>query len=136
MTSSSNPPVIDVARELIYGERAKTYEPPHINFQVISELWEAYMKPRVLELMRVSAEAVLQGGITDPDDIDPEAALMGQGRILDENDTCNLMTLLKMAREASGQGYHRDSTIDAIGYQAIKEVLQTPLDQFLKEMRS
>lgn len=120
------PTVAQEAESLIYGERVKHYGPPHINFDVIARLWEAYMRPRVLELIQVA--------IDEGEDTDAEAVLRGEGRIVDENDVCNLMTLLKVAREATGQGYHHDSTVDIIGYQAIKEILQTPIDQFLKEL--
>lgn len=115
-------PVTTEAHNLIYGERAKTYGPPHTNFAVIAALWDAYLKPTVNAILTANG-------------IDPEEGLPIPVTV-DENDVCNMMTLLKMAREASGQGYHRDSTVDAIGYQAIKEALQTPIDEFLKEMRS
>lgn len=108
------------AHDLVRGERAATYGPPHYNFEVISNLWEAYLQPRVQHIVR-------QCG-------DPELDSFPIPRLLDENDVCNLMTLLKLAREASGQGYHEDSTVDAIGYQAIKEILQTPVDKFMEEV--
>lgn len=110
------------ARGLIRGERAVHYGPPHRNFKVIAELWSAYLRPRLDDMLRESG-----GRYTGT----------GPGiELVDANDVANLMTLLKVAREASGNGYHRDSTVDVIGYQAIKELIAdyTP-EEFMAEMR-
>jgi hypothetical protein len=112
--------VTETAHELIRGERGKHYGPPHHNFEVIAKLWDAYIRPTVNTTLKNNG-------------VDPEEVFVGV--LVDPNDVCNMMTLLKIAREATGQGYHEDSTVDAIGYQAIKEVLQTPVDKFLKEMK-
>lgn len=109
--------VTQTADELIHGERARLYGPPHTNFAVIANLWDAYMWPSIEDLLKKEGQEV-----------------SFRPRMIDENDVCNMMTLLKLAREATGQGYHEDSTVDAIGYQAIKQVLQTPIDTFLREM--
>lgn len=110
--------VDEEAHGLVRGERALHYGPPHTNFKVIAELWSAYLRPRLQKF-------VADGKSPTGDDL------------VNENDVSNLMSLLKLAREASGQGYHRDSTVDAIGYQLIKEVLNdlTP-EEFMKEMRA
>lgn len=115
--TSINPPnpkpefVTEEAHRLIRGERARHYGPPHDNFAVIAELWYTYLRGRFAEL---GERAPIDG--------------------LDGNDVCNLMSLLKVAREATGNGYHRDSTVDVIGYQAIKEALQTPREEFIKQL--
>lgn len=114
------PDVLMTAHNLIRGERARHYGPPHRNFEVISQLWTVYVLSAVEETLRN------QG--VDPDEII-------WGRLIDPNDVCNLMSLLKLAREATGNGYHEDSTVDVVGYQAIKQVMQTPIEQFLEEMQ-
>jgi len=38
---------------------------------------------------------------------------------LSGEDVCHLMTLLKIARTQTGNGYHEDSYVDACGYEAI-----------------
>lgn len=96
------------AHGLIRGERAKTYGPPHYNFEVIADLWNGYITARIRKLQRK--------------DLSQTGQVPRYG-FLDGNDVANLMSLLKVAREATGQGYHRDSTVDIIGYQAIKELL-------------
>jgi len=40
---------------------------------------------------------------------------------VDAHDVCNLMILLKAMR--AGQGYHRDSAVDIVGYALLDEVL-------------
>ena len=109
--------VAQEARELIRGERARHYGPPHDNFAIIAGLWNTYVSARVASLLR---------------EHDVEVS---EFDFVDENDVCNLMILLKTAREASGQGYHRDSTVDTIGYSAIKEVLHDfTREEFVEEM--
>lgn len=41
---------------------------------------------------------------------------------LTPQDVANMMILMKVSRSATG-GYHQDSTIDIIGYAALKEVI-------------
>src|SRR5437868_6974761 len=41
------------------------------------------------------------------------------------HDVCNMMVLLKAMR--AGQGYHRDSAVDIIGYTLLDEVLSDPV---------
>lgn len=41
---------------------------------------------------------------------------------LGPQDVANMMILMKVSRSATG-GYHRDSTVDIIGYAALKEVI-------------
>jgi len=114
--------VDEEAHGLVRGERALHYGPPHTNFEVIAGMWNQYLLPRLQKLV----DTAKSGEPRDMYDLE---------HFLDKNDVSNLMTLLKLAREASGQGYHRDSTVDAIGYQLIKEVLHdlTP-EEFMKEM--
>lgn len=105
------------AHGLIRGERARHYGPPHDNFRTIAGLWSTYVLTRVRSLLHEHDIEI--------DDFE----------FVDENDVCNLMMLLKVAREASGQGYHRDSTVDAGGYAAIKEILHDyTREEFIREM--
>lgn len=103
-------PRVDVTRaghDLIRGDRARDYGPPHDNIERIAQFWSSYF-----------GEERLPGGMTS-------------------NDVCNLMNLVKIAREATSGGfYHRDSTVDTVGYAAIKEVLaEMTRDEFIDQMR-
>ena len=35
--------ILDEAKDIIFGDREKTYGPPAKNFKLIAELWSAYM---------------------------------------------------------------------------------------------
>jgi len=115
--------VLQEAHILIRGERAHTYGPPHDNFAVIAELWSAYLRPKFHNFLADLGSSDRPHGATGPGI-----------ELLDENDVCNLMSLLKLAREASGGGFHRDSVVDVCGYQAIKEVLQGSREDFIAEI--
>lgn len=108
--------VLHTAYDLVRGERARNYGPPHDNFAVIADLWSTYIVQRVRKELERS----------------PSGQIPTYG-FLDGNDVANLMSLLKIAREASGLGYHEDSTVDVCGYQAIKELLQLPRGEFIKQ---
>jgi len=116
-------PVTLEAHELIRGERAKHYGPPHDNFEIISRFWDIYVCAYIKKLLR------------ENDADENVVRVFEREAVIDENDVCNLMSLLKVAREASGGGYHRDSTVDTVGYQGIKEVLHDySREQFIEEM--
>ena len=86
--------ILDEAKEIIYGDREKTYGAPSKNLRLIAASWGIYLSAR--------------SGI-------PYAVL--------ENDVCIMMVLLKMARLASDPK-HRDSQVDACGYLALLERIQ------------
>jgi len=97
------PTVLEEAGKLIHGERQQHYGPPAENLGNIAEFFSIYIHGRLVAWAREGE---------DPLDFH-----------LDANDVCNLLVLLKTAREATGQGYHRDSTVDVCGYAALKEVM-------------
>jgi hypothetical protein len=57
MDKDTTPTVDQVAHDLVRGERARIYGPPHINFQVIAGLWNAYMQPRFQEAIDKAFDA-------------------------------------------------------------------------------
>lgn len=78
-----------IAREalkVINGERQDRYGDPEDNFQVIADLWHAYLK-----------------------------ALKPDMPPLTKDDVATLMMLLKVARIVGGE-YHRDNDVDLVGY--------------------
>ena len=78
--------VLDEAKKVINGERQDTYGNPEDSFQLIGELWTAYIK----------------------------AKFKAPGVKLTRKDATLMMTLFKIAREAN-QG-KRDNLVDAAGY--------------------
>lgn len=86
--------VIDTAKEIIYGDREKTYGHPSKNLENIARMWNVYLLGRGL----ISEDS---GGLT-------------------ATDVCNLMILLKVARLAN-QPDHVDSIVDIVGYAALIE---------------
>lgn len=88
---------IDQAREIIYGDREKTYGNPSRNLQAIAEMWNAYIG---VKLDRAERE--------------------GDSWFLNAKDVCALMSLLKAARFANSPD-HVDNVVDAIGYWALVE---------------
>ena len=86
MTTST----IDEAKEVVYGDREKTYGNPGKNIQTIASYWSVFLHSR---------------GFIDRE-------------LLTCEDVCHMMSLLKMARLGNQPG-HRDSLVDLIGYQAL-----------------
>lgn len=86
--------VLDEARDIIYGDREKTYGSPDKNLRIIAKMWTAYLEGR-LNMRSL------------PVDINAE-------------DVCWMMNLLKTARASHDQG-HPDNRTDAIGYLALSE---------------
>lgn len=82
-------PAIDRAREIIHGDREKTYGNPDKNFRAIAKMWTAYLESR-LNLRHLPVE-------------------------LTGKDVCWMMNLLKTARAAHDLEYP-DNPVDAIGY--------------------
>lgn len=71
---SAKPPktVIDQAKEIIYGDREKTYGHPAKNLNTIAIMWSAYLSSKF------------------------DAPV-----VIDAHDVCMMMPLLKIAREAN-----------------------------------
>lgn len=86
--------VIDKAKEIIYGDREKTYGTPDKNLKVVARMWSAYLESRI-NMRNLPVE-------------------------LNAKDVCWMMTLLKTARAAHDQT-HEDNAVDAIGYIALTE---------------
>lgn len=87
---------LDRAREIIYGDREKTYGHPSRNLQTIAEMWNAYLAVK----------------------IDKVALDQATSWRLDTKDVCVLMSLVKAARFANDPD-HEDNEVDAIGYWAL-----------------
>lgn len=85
---------LDKAKEVIYGDREKTYGTPDKNLKIIAKMWSAYLEGR-MNMRSLPVE-------------------------LNAKDVCWMMNLLKTARAAHDQT-HDDNVVDAIGYVALTE---------------
>lgn len=83
--------ILDDAKDIIYGDREKTYGAPDKNLKAIAGYWANHLNTR----------------FGTYNDITPE-------------DVCIMMVLLKVARLGNDQ-QHRDSKVDAAGYIALME---------------
>jgi hypothetical protein len=79
---------IDLAKEIIYGDREETYGHPSKNLVLISQLWTIYLHQKY-----------------------------GVNVIVNAEDVCWMMNLLKMARQMNSA--KQDNVVDAIGYLAL-----------------
>ena len=86
--------ILDEAKDIIYGDREKTYGAPAKNLVAIAGYWANHLNTRF--------------GVYH--DISPE-------------DVCIMMVLLKAAR-LGNDITHRDSQVDAVGYLALMERIQ------------
>lgn len=86
--------ILDEAREIIYGDREKTYGSPDKNLCAIAGYWSNHL------LTRFGVHHAITGA-----------------------DVCVMMTLLKAARLGNDLT-HRDSLVDAAGYLALLERIQ------------
>jgi len=86
--------ILDDAREIIYGDREKTYGAPDKNLCAIAGYWSNHI------LTRFGVHHAITGA-----------------------DVCIMMTLLKAARLGNDLT-HRDSLVDAAGYLALLERIQ------------
>ena len=84
--------VLDEAKEIIYGDREKTYGHPAKNLTTIAMMWSMYLGARL------------------------DAA----NSVLSPQDVSVMMVLLKCARLANDPS-HRDSVVDICGYAALIE---------------
>lgn len=94
--ANQSPSILDLAKEIIYGDREKTYGKPDINIKNIADHWTLYLRGKI-------KNDILQPLTTD--------------------DVCYMMVLLKVAR-LQNDPKHRDSMIDAAGYLALAERIQ------------
>lgn len=86
--------ILDDAKEIIYGDREKTYGSPDKNLVAIAGYWSNHI------LTRFGVHHAITGA-----------------------DVCIMMTLLKAAR-LGNDITHRDSLVDAVGYLALLERIQ------------
>jgi hypothetical protein len=93
--------ILETAQDLIHGDRNVAYGHPRDNFQVIADLWSAYLYHR-------------------PQADEPLAPI----------DVANLMILLKTARVVGGT-YHQDSYTDIAGYAGTAERLQEVPEEYV-----
>jgi len=93
------PTILDQAKAIIYGDREKTYGEPGKNLRLIAGYWTEHLNSRFGE------EGLPTVSLT-PDDV------------------CIMMVALKLARLANDPT-HRDSQVDAGGYLALMERIQT-----------
>ena len=80
--------ILDTAKTIINGERQRDYGDAGDNFQVIADMWNAYLK------------------------------VSHAGTPLNRHDVANMMILLKVARNVSGE-IKDDNYIDIAGYAAL-----------------
>lgn len=94
MSLFENKSVLDEAKEIIYGDREKTYGHPSKNLLSIAVMWETYLRSRGWDI--------------------------NTGSGLEPEDVAVMMVLLKAARLANDPS-HRDSLVDICGYAALVE---------------
>lgn len=86
--------VLDDAKDIIFGDREKTYGRPEFNLQTIAEFWRIYLERKHNVLVALLPE-----------------------------DVAFMMVLLKMARLMNSPT-HRDSQVDLCGYVALIDRIQ------------
>lgn len=91
--TDNNHGIAGTAHDLVYGERAKTYGHPRIDFDIIANIWTGLLKDKLKD-----------------------------GERLDPYRVAVLMTGLKLARLVQSPD-HKDSRIDTIGYMLTMERL-------------
>lgn len=92
--------VLEEAKNIIYGDREKTYGKPSKNLDTIAKMWSAYLNSSVGSVFSPTGEQI--------------------DLIFDAKDVAIMMVLLKAARLANDQD-HRDSVVDICGYAALIE---------------
>lgn len=88
--------VMTEAQDIIYGDREQTYGAPDLNLESIAQLWTVY----------VQRKAVAQ-----------------RTTMLNVDDVCQMMILLKTARLINNPSHH-DSLVDQVGYAGLMERCQ------------
>jgi hypothetical protein len=89
--------VLDEAKEIIYGDREKTYGHPAKNLNNIGIMWQTYLQAKGTTFLNY----------------------------LTAQDVAVMMMLLKCARLANDPT-HRDSVVDICGYAALIERCEEP----------
>ena len=84
--------VLDEADKIIYGDREETYGDPGKNLRIVADYWNTYLSSKWSDFCGM----------------------------LDYDDVCNLMVLLKIARLGNTPGHH-DSLVDICGYTALQD---------------
>jgi len=100
--------ILDIAAELVQGDRNKTYKHPNENFRNIKEFWNTYF--------------LAINGRDDSAQVDSRND--GYPTKINEFDVAMLMVLMKVARLATNNT-HRDSLIDIAGYARCAERVLT-----------
>lgn len=96
-------PTLRKADEIINGERQDQYGNPEDSFKIIAGYWNVYLHAEFHKHHH---------------DIDEEGYRRDLGIALEADDVAIMLSLMKHAR-MSGQQWHPDNAIDAIGYLAI-----------------
>lgn len=102
------PTILDIAGQLVEGERNKTYKHPNENFRNIANMWNSYF------LAVGGRDATTQRDYLNDIDVTK----------INEFDVSMLMVLMKVARLATNNT-HRDSLIDIAGYARCAERILT-----------
>ena len=89
------------AHKVINGDRQDQYGNPEDSFELISDLWEAYLKPKI-------KRALAKHGMTLPAEFDLN---------LEPRDSALMMAIFKIAREEHQR--KRDNLVDGTGYMGI-----------------
>jgi hypothetical protein len=91
--------ILDTAKEVIYGDREKTYGDPGRNLRVVGNFWQTFLRAKYSVDIELTTE-----------------------------DVCHMMSLLKIARLTNTPG-HTDSLVDLCGYTALVERVNVHLNQ-------
>lgn len=100
---------LDAALKCVNGDREQDYGSPENNFRTIAEMWSAYL----------SAAPCMGDPETGIVGVVPEQKIV----VLDPYDVAAMLSLLKIARIASGHA-KEDNWIDLAGYAACGGELQ------------
>lgn len=84
--------ILEEAKDIIYGDRERTYGHPARNLEVIANFWSNYLDAK-FDACKIE---------------------------LDAQDVATMMVLLKVSRLIN-QPDHRDSLVDGVGYFALIE---------------
>lgn len=89
--SDNTKSILDIAKEIIYGDREKTCGDPAINLKLIAAYWSNHLSSKYKLKVTLTVD-----------------------------DVCGMMILLKQARLANDPN-HKDSLVDLCGYAALQE---------------
>lgn len=107
--------IYDEAREIIYGDRQKSYGPPENSLNRIAELWDTYLQNKVRNVVRQAVHYFAVGRqVTDDELRGFTEKFLGASMGIDYRDVCHLMQLLKWARDETNPKH--DNVKDDVGY--------------------